>query len=408
MRYFFRPLKKEVLRPDEFQKMKRMLQDTITKHPITTEPPRSFSLVAPFIHLLNPKPMFATIFLAILIALGGGTAAAAENAAPGDALYPFKIHVNESIRGALAVSTDAEADWQSTRAVRRLEEAAGLAAEGKLDIETREKLRAKFAAHQEKAERLLAELSAKGKTEAAASVSSHIEANLSAYNEVLTSLKRSRPTTTDMLADIRNEVKNETDQAVLTRANVEAALKEKSEDAAEGRMKSAENKIEEVRKYIEGKKVYVEATAITQARAQLKLAEEKMIQGKASLEQEKYGEAFVQFQQAHMLAERAKLTLKTIHKLNISLLGNGILDSDEDKNKQEEKQKDEIRGKEKKDNDTKIPSTTPTAIPTPTPSSTSVQSTSSIKTHIKTKLKPLKIESKLDVELQVKDSDDRE
>lgn len=404
MRYFFRPLKKERLRPDEFQHMKLMLQDALKKNTISATPSTSHTGIFTFTHLLNPKPMFATIFLAMLIALGGGTAAAAEKAAPGDALYPFKIHINESVRGAIAVSTDAEADWQSTRAVRRLEEAAGLAAEGRLDIETREKLRTQFAAHQEKAERLLADLSAKGKTDAAASVSSHIEANLSAYSEVLTSLKKSRPTTTDMLADIRNEVKVETDQAVAARAQTEATIKEKTEQAAEGRKKAAENKIEEVQKYIEGKKIHVEAAAISQARAQLKLAEEKMTQGNASLAQEKYGEAFIEFQQAHMFAQRAKLTLKTIHKLNISLLGSGILDSDDDKeNKHEEKQKDE-----KRENEKTVASTTLKAIPTPIKSSTSTQATSTIKTHIKTKLTPARIETRKQIDVKVSDSDERD
>lgn len=404
MRYFFRPLKKEGLRPDEFHHMKLILEDALKKNPITATPSRTPAAIYTFRHLLNPKPMFATIFLAMLIALGGGTATAAEKAAPGDALYPFKIYVNESVRGALAVSTDAEADWQSTRAVRRLEEAAGLAAEGRLDIETREKLRTQFAAHQEKAERLLAELSAKGKTEAAAAVSSHIEANLSAYSEALTSLKKSRPTTTDMLTDIRNEVKIEADQAIAARTNTEGIIKEKTKGAAEGRMKAAENKLEEVRKYIERKKIDAEAPAITQARAQLKLAEEKMIQGKTSLAQEKYAEAFVTFQQAHMLAERAKLTLKTIHKLNISLLGSGILDNDDDKeNKHEEKQKDE-----KRENEKTVASTTLKAIPTPIKSSTSTQATSTIKTYIKTKLLPVKIETRKQVDAKVSDSDERD
>ncbi len=392
---YLRPLKKEKLQPEERAAMRHVLQDTIQKNPlpISLAPTRGIHshIVHPFtqtIKHLIPKPMFATIFLAILIALGGGTAAAAENATPGDALYPFKIHVNESIRGAAAVGAGAEADWQSTRAVRRLEEIAHLAAEGRLDTETREDLRAKFATHQEKAERLLADLSAKGKIEAAAKVSSHIDANLASYNDVLTSLKKSRPASVNALENIQNEVKEELDQAAVTRVKIEALYKEKTEHAAEGKMKAAKNKIEEVKKYIENKKEEAGTEAIAQAQAELKLSEEKYAQAIASFEKKSYGEAFVQFQQAHMLAERAKLTFKTIHKLNISFSGSDILEDEEDKNKQDEKKHD--------DNDDQTASLT---APTPT---------SSLKAQIKTRISPLKVELKQRIDAKEKDSDEKD
>lgn len=387
MKHFFRPLTTESLRPEERDAIRHTLKRAMATQPLASNDALSLTKASPtaffFTQLqrLTPKPMFATIFLAILIALGGGTAAAAENAAPGDALYPFKIHINESVRGAIAVGTDAEADWQSTRAVRRLEEAAHLAAEGRLDNDTREKLRARFAAHQEKAERLLADLNAKGNTEAAAAVSAHMEAKLSAYNEVLTALKRSRPTSTDILSEIRAEVKTEAEQAASARSTVETSVKEKTKGAAEGRMKAAENKISEVRKYIENKKMDVDASAITQARAQLKLAEEKIALGKTSIEKEQYGEAFIYFGQAHTLAEKAKLTLKTIDKLNISLFG-----------KQEEKD----------DNKNSVTSTTAVSATTsPTPSVTA-----SSTTEVKTKLKlPLKVKKE---DKEKKDADSKE
>lgn len=391
---YLRILKKEKLQPEERAAMRHVLQTAMQKNPLPMSQTTTTGVLSGIIHPftqtlkhLTPTPMFATIFLAILVALGGGTAAAAENAAPGDALYPFKIHVNESVRGALAVSTDAEADWQSTRAVRRLEEAAHLAAEGRLDTETREQLRTKFAEHQEKAERLLAQLSAKGNTEAAAAVSSHIEANLAAYNDILTSIKKSRPTSTDMLEKIRNEVKVEVDQAVAARGKAEATMKEKTEQAAEGKMKAAKNKIEEVEKYIENKKTEVDASATAQARAELKLSQEKYAQGIAGFENKSYTQAFIQFQQAHMLAERAKLTLKTIHKLNISLFGNGIL-------------------QDKKEQTTSTDKTSQIA-PTPT-SSPSLQTTSSIKAQIKTKVLPLKVELKQRLDTKEKDSAEKE
>ena len=44
---------------------------------------------------------------ALALVLCGGTAYAAESALPGDILYPVKLHVDETVQGAFAV-TDAE------------------------------------------------------------------------------------------------------------------------------------------------------------------------------------------------------------------------------------------------------------------------------------------------------------
>ena len=74
----------------------------------------------------------AAFAFALVLCVGVGTSYAAEGALPGDTLYPVKIHVNESVQGALAVSDESKARWNAARVVRRLEEAEVLAAEGRL------------------------------------------------------------------------------------------------------------------------------------------------------------------------------------------------------------------------------------------------------------------------------------
>jgi hypothetical protein len=91
------------------------------------------------------KPMTIALIIAVLI--GGGASFAAEGALPGDWLYPVKISVNEEVRSFVAFSDEAQARWDARRAERRLEEAAELAAEGKLDAEARVKAEARFSAH---------------------------------------------------------------------------------------------------------------------------------------------------------------------------------------------------------------------------------------------------------------------
>jgi len=85
----------------------------------------------------QPMPVFAAV---LIFLVGGGTVAAAEGALPGDVLYPIKVSVNEEIRGTFALSSEAKADWNITRAERRLEEASLLLADGELSEETRKEL----------------------------------------------------------------------------------------------------------------------------------------------------------------------------------------------------------------------------------------------------------------------------
>ncbi len=96
----------------------------------------------------HSMPAFAAV---LVLAVGGGTAAAAEGALPGDVLYPIKVHVSEEVRATLAVSSKAKADWAVDRAERRLEEAATLALSGKLDDATRAELDTNLDAHVESA-----------------------------------------------------------------------------------------------------------------------------------------------------------------------------------------------------------------------------------------------------------------
>ena len=65
-----------------------------------------------------------------------GTSFAAQGALPGDFLYPVKTDVNENVRGAFALSADAEANLQADLLEERLEEAQALHASGKLRGDT--------------------------------------------------------------------------------------------------------------------------------------------------------------------------------------------------------------------------------------------------------------------------------
>lgn len=87
-----------------------------------------------FLHRLKLTTMPIAIFLALFVTVG--TSFAAQGALPGDFLYPVKTEVNENIRGAFAVTADAEADLQADLLEERLKEAQTLHASGKLRGDT--------------------------------------------------------------------------------------------------------------------------------------------------------------------------------------------------------------------------------------------------------------------------------
>ena len=73
----------------------------------------------------NNKTLPILIGLGFLV--GGSVSFAAEDTAPGDALYPVKIHMNEPVRSVLSFTPESRAQWELRLVERRLEEVEKLA-----------------------------------------------------------------------------------------------------------------------------------------------------------------------------------------------------------------------------------------------------------------------------------------
>lgn len=73
----------------------------------------------------NKKSVSILVIAGIL--LGSSVSFAAENTVPGDMLYPIKLHVNETVRGVMAVTPKAKAALAVSLVERRLEEVEKLA-----------------------------------------------------------------------------------------------------------------------------------------------------------------------------------------------------------------------------------------------------------------------------------------
>lgn len=132
-----------------------------------------------FIH----KPV-AVVLIAFLV-LSGTTAYAAEGALPGDALYTVKVDVVEEVRAALTVTDKEKMRWDAQRAERRLEEAATLAAAGRLTDEVEIEIEERFEKFAEKVEVRAQKAENSGNARAAAIVLAEFEGTLRGHAQVL-------------------------------------------------------------------------------------------------------------------------------------------------------------------------------------------------------------------------------
>lgn len=290
------------------------------------------------------KPMAITLIIAFL--MSGGVSYAAEGALPGDAFYPVKVEINERVRGWVAVSEEAKTEWQTRVVERRLEEAETLAAENRFTADARNRIEANFEAHAERVEEHIARMEANENLHVAADISSNFETSLRTHAAVLERLNADAEIEhliVKVHARVAQAAKSrqdaETRIATSTSANVKVA--------AEGRLKAAENKIAEVRRFIERSSASVEAK--TEAKTRLELAATAITDGKAKIEAEAYNEAFIFFQKAHRLAQEAELILQARIRLPVDVQldirtnGKTRMQSDTEENVEREHTQTDIR-----------------------------------------------------------------
>lgn len=165
------------LSPAEQRDMRARLAAHMEAHPLPVRSPyeRLFRLQSgmyrPFAYAL-----------AIVLMVGTGTAAAAESALPGDLLYSIKVHVNEPVQGALARTPEAKAAFKVEIAGRRLTETMIIATATTTPGDQDAGKRLSKATHE--AEEAIAALEKKD-PEAAERAHAHLDASISAHEEML-------------------------------------------------------------------------------------------------------------------------------------------------------------------------------------------------------------------------------
>ncbi|PIR04552.1 MAG: hypothetical protein COV59_00295 [Candidatus Magasanikbacteria bacterium CG11_big_fil_rev_8_21_14_0_20_39_34] len=263
------------------------------------------------------KYMFVNLFLALIVVLGGGTAFAAENSLPGDALYPVKVHVNENVRSLAAVGLENQTEWDIERGERRLEEAAQLAKRGELSDKVKSQLSEQVEKGLDKAEKSIARLQEKGNPQAAVAISNTLQAKLQAGAALLINLGLSQDdaaTSTREALDLLAHVRNLTDQATEVSENAESeAVVEantKPEVSVRNRKDLAERKFEKVLKLLEENKEDMDADVYLKAETQLSNIQETLTNANIKLEAQQYREAFSLYGSVNNMLERLQAYVK--------------------------------------------------------------------------------------------------
>jgi hypothetical protein len=219
---FIRPLKEISLDARERTSMREQLLAYTEAHPMPAK-----ALPSPFWSVFASSPLRYALSALLIFGTLGGVTYAAEDTVPGDILYAVKVSVTEPAVQSLAVSEQAKAKWQATRAERRLSEAVRLAAEDKLDADTSTYLAREFEKAADSTEDIALKLETDGQAEAALAVRSDLEARLSAHATLLSfasEVEFEMNGNDDEIRAIAMEVSERVEVATEEREDVEAVV----------------------------------------------------------------------------------------------------------------------------------------------------------------------------------------
>lgn len=264
-------------------------------------------------HFSKKAFVFVPASLAFVLLIGGGAAAAAENALPGDLLYPIKTSINEKAIGIFSNTPEEIAKYETELASRRLGEVTKLAVAGRLTSESRTKLESEVVNHLAKVDVQVSALKADNNINGAFEASSQVESSLRANAKVLEEVSQTANGETNAAVIA---VKEQADQATLVRVQLEdqvsgseengatSALAQTKRAQAEEAISESSVLLDEVRA-LEG----TDSDEIDAAEERLVIAGELLIEGDKSIESDPKT-AYITYQKSARLAVEVGLVLE--------------------------------------------------------------------------------------------------
>ena len=249
-----------MLSTTEKDELRSRLLSYIEYHPLpgNTQPARAIvpvrSRVASFVgnfHIVRTVSALAVVLIASIPVL-------AENAVPGDVLYPVKVRINEEVQGSLVRSPYAKVEWETERIERRLAEARLLADEGKLTPEVEVEVANAVREHSEAAQEGIATLRVSDSDEAALAEIT-LSSALDVQSEMLEGRSDTLATAVDTALQVAKEsqqnnrpsyekllarIENETTRAYELMSTIENETTERERNEIKRRMREIEHRVE--------------------------------------------------------------------------------------------------------------------------------------------------------------------
>lgn len=292
---------------------------------------------------------FMPLVIALFLAVSGGTALAANGALPGDLLYPVKVGFNEQVVDILSLTSEAKAKHQSELAAERIEELQELSVRGILNAEVKARAGVNFEKHTEKALKLIEKLEEKGKFEAAAEISSRLEALLKAHQNLIDQVSATVDTDDDEdtdLDDILEKVNNRIKTVTEIREKAEKHMdddEDEDEDesksarldnAASVKAKQSQEAIDEAKELFDQYASVLNDSLEDKIESLIDEAEDAHEDGEEALEDGNSVNAFWHFQVSLRLTHQAKVMMRAWVSFDLDL-------DDDDENEDEDEEENE-------------------------------------------------------------------
>lgn len=201
--------KKIALSSEEKSFMKERILEHIQKTPVPSKWYSSKVLQSWFVF----NPLYAIpIVLVLLVMAGGGTGIVAQKSLPGDALYPFKIHLNENIESMAAVTTEADAEVELMQATRRLEEVEDLKVQGNLSPQAVSEVKDNFSNKVNSLNKNLEKIEKRGNTRASSEINQKFKNKITEHYKAFLEVSKNSTTTSPFIEIFKsriNDWKNE-------------------------------------------------------------------------------------------------------------------------------------------------------------------------------------------------------
>lgn len=252
------------------------------------------------------------LIIALIIGLGGGgVSVAAQGSLPGDALFPVKVHVNEAVENLFTVTDQGQAELNIKFTDRRLSEAEKLAVEGRLSSTTQAMINGLLDQHIAEAQKRITKVNL-GNMIAAANLNAEMGATIEAHHKILSDIDVSNSGEDDHDALLAFSIRLDDARGIASSTDEEIGAKLAAlngvgmQEASVNKRAAAQNKIDEVTKYLSKQGVDITASSTSAVAVQITAAQDAIILGDTKATAGLYSEAFISYQKALRLAQEAK------------------------------------------------------------------------------------------------------